>query len=124
MDEMAYYEMIDLYKSPHHFGRLDDYDLFSEESSESCSDSFSVYIKTLDGKVRGISFQGSGCVISTVSLSKLCDFIIGKEISIIKDLGLDDIKRLIGIDKISTNRINCALIGLETVKKAVSKRID
>ena len=118
---MAYYDMIDLYKSPHHFGKPDKFDLFSEESSESCSDTFSVYIKTSEGRIEDVSFQGSGCVISTVSFSKLCDFLIGKELSAVKSLGLEDIKKMIGIDKISANRINCALIGLETVKKAVYK---
>ncbi len=121
MDEMAYYDMIDLYKSPHHFGKLKNFDLQSDESSESCGDAFSIYIKTSNGKIDDISFQGNGCVISTVSLSKLCDFLVGKAISVVDGLGLEDIKRLIGISKISANRINCAMIGLETVKKAVGK---
>lgn len=117
---MAYYDMVDLYKNPHHYGKLKEFDLHSEDSSSSCSDSFAVYIKTDAGHIADLSFDGSGCIISTVSMSKVCDFLVGKELSKVKYMGLEDVKKLIGIDKISMNRINCAMIGLETIKKAVS----
>lgn len=117
---MAYYDMVDVYKNPHHYGKLKEFDLHSEGSSSSCSDSFVVYVKTDTGKISDISFEGSGCVVSTVSMSKVCDFLVGKDISVIKDMGLEDIKKLIGVDNISMNRVNCAMIGLKTIKKAVS----
>jgi NifU-like protein involved in Fe-S cluster formation len=119
MDESKYYEFIDLYKNPEHFGKLKDFDASEENYSSSCGDKFVVYIKMDSGSIRDISFEGNGCIISTVSLSKLCGAIIGKRTAEVDNMQISDVKKLIGVDQISLSRIPCAMIGLETVKKAL-----
>ncbi len=121
MDEEKYYEFIDLYKDPEHKGKLEDFDLSEEGYSTSCGDSFSVYIKLDGDKINKVSFDGNGCIISTVSLSKLCGYLPGKDTGEVKNMTLDDIKKLIGIEHIGSSRIGCAMVGLETIKKALAK---
>jgi nitrogen fixation NifU-like protein len=121
MDEEKYYDFIDLYKDPEHKGKPEAFDLSEEGYSTSCGDSFNVYIKLDGDRIRDVSFEGNGCIISTVSISKLCGYAVGKNIEDVKKLGLDDIKKLIGIEHISTSRIGCAMVGLETIKKALAK---
>lgn len=122
MDEEKYYDMIELYKHPEHFGKPEDFDVEHEEYSSSCGDVFKVYLKMDGDIVKDASFEGSGCVISTISISKLCGEITGKKIHDILSMNLDDIKRIISVDAINSSRVKCATIGLETVKAALSKR--
>ncbi|EFD92861.1 MAG: nitrogen-fixing NifU domain protein [Candidatus Parvarchaeum acidophilus ARMAN-5] len=116
MEDDKFYELVELYRNPEHFGKLDKYNYSKESFSPSCGDKFSLYLETKDGKIENASFYGRGCVISTVSLSKLCEFLIGKKIEDVKELNLDSIKKLIGIDEISISRIKCATIGLDALK--------
>ena len=122
MDESKYYEFIDLYKNPEHFGKPARFDLSEEGYSQSCGDKFAVYIEMDGGNIRDAFFEGSGCIISTVSLSKLCGAMIGKPVAEVEKMQLADVKKLIGVDQISLSRIPCAMIGLETVKKALKSR--
>lgn len=122
MDESRYYELVDLYKNPEHKGKLDDFDFKAEEYSSSCGDKFSVYIKMDGERIKEASFEGNGCIISTVSISKVCGAITGKTTGGVESMGLEDVKKLLGIDKISLSRIPCATIGLETIKKALNKK--
>ena len=121
MEDDKFYELVEAYRNPEHFGKPEKYDYFSDEYSPSCGDKFTVYMDVRDGIIQNTSFYGKGCVISTVSLSKLCGFLIGKRLEDVKNLTLEDIKNLIGIDEISISRIKCATIGLDAVKKLYSQ---
>jgi NifU-like protein involved in Fe-S cluster formation len=121
MDEDKYYELIDIYKNPEHSGKLQDFDVSEEGYSTSCGDTFNVYLKMENGTIKEASFEGNGCIISTVSISKLCSEVVGKSSDKVNSMGLEDVKRIIGIDHISASRVGCALVGLETIKKALAK---
>lgn len=116
MEDEKFYELVELYRNPEHFGKLEKYDYSGEGYSASCGDKFSVYLEIKDGIIKNASFSGRGCVISTVSLSKLCSFLIGKKADEVKGLNLESIKKLIGIDDISISRIKCATVGLDALK--------
>ncbi len=120
MDEEKFYELSEYYSNPKHKFKMDNPTYKYENMTISCGDKFSVYLKVDGSKIADASFDGSGCVISTVSVSKLCDYLIGKDIDIIKNLDLKFIENLLGIGKINPSRVNCALIGLRAFKKALS----
>lgn len=122
MDEEKYYEFIDLYKNPEHFGKLKEYDVSEEDYSSSCGDVFKVYVKLDDNKIKDASFEGSGCIISTVSISKVCGDIINKSIEDVEKMTLENVKSIIGVEKISLSRVPCAMVGLETIRKALKKK--
>src|SRR5262245_55807062 len=66
MDELYRDQILEHYKRPHHFGRLDEYDLEFEDSNPFCGDEQHVFLKLDDdGRVTEIAFQGQGCAIST-----------------------------------------------------------
>ena len=112
-----FYELVELYRNPEHYGKLRKYNYSEAGYSPSCGDKFSVYLDVENGIVKDASFDGKGCVISTVSLSKLCSYLIGKPLKEVKEMELKDIKNLLGIDEISISRVKCATVGLDTVKK-------
>ena len=117
MEDDKFYELVELYRNPEHYGKLSKYNYSEAGYSPSCGDKFSVYLDVENGIIKDASFDGKGCVISTVSLSKLCSYIIGKPLKEVKEMELKDIKNLLGMDEISISRVKCATVGLDTIKK-------
>jgi nitrogen fixation NifU-like protein len=70
--------ILDHYKKPRNFRKLDGATREVQGYNPLCGDKFSVYLK-LDGDVvRDVTFQGSGCAISTASASMMTDCVKGK----------------------------------------------
>ena len=61
--------ILDHYKKPRNFRKLDGASRNAEGYNPLCGDKVTVYMKLEDGVLRDISFQGSGCAISTASAS-------------------------------------------------------
>jgi NifU-like protein involved in Fe-S cluster formation len=124
MDEDKVYEFLDLYRNPEQFGKPKDFDVEEEGFSESCGDNFTVYLKFDGDSIRDVHFEGSGCIISTVSISKLCSALRGRRRSSVPKMGIDDVKKLLGVKTISMSRARCATVGLDAIKLAVEKTGD
>jgi len=78
VDELYRDQILEHYKRPHHFGRLDEYDLDFEDSNPFCGDEQHVFLKLDDaGKVTEVAFEGQGCAISTAATSLLTDELEG-----------------------------------------------
>jgi nitrogen fixation NifU-like protein len=119
MEEQLYREQIlDHYKRPHNFGRLEEFDLEFEDNNPFCGDEQHVMIK-LDGegRVAEIAFEGKGCAISTAATSLLTDELAGKSREELLQLPKEFVLELLGIE-ISATRLKCALLGLKVVKGA------
>src|SRR5579859_2524002 len=70
--------ILDHYKKPHNFRALPDANGKLEGYNPLCGDKITVYLKVEDGIVKDISFQGTGCAISTASASMMTDSLKGK----------------------------------------------
>jgi nitrogen fixation protein NifU and related proteins len=118
MDELYRDQILEHYKRPHNFGRLEHPDLSFEDTNPFCGDEQHVTIR-LDGegKVAEVAFDGKGCAISTAATSLLTDEIGGMSREELMRLPKEFVLDLLGIE-ISATRMKCALLGLKVVKGA------
>ena len=65
-------------RRPRNFRVLQDATHHLEGYNPLCGDRFTVYLKIADGRVTDVSFQGSGCAISTASASLMTEAVKGK----------------------------------------------
>ncbi len=78
-------ELVDLYqqlildhnKSPRNRRRLDDADRSAEGYNPLCGDRVTVYVAVDDDVVKDVSFEGSGCAISTAAASMMTQAVKG-----------------------------------------------
>ena len=81
MNELGdlYQELIlEHYRRPRNFGRLDDANRTAEGFNPLCGDRLSLYLKVKDGVIEEVRFEGQGCAISTASASLLTEAVRGK----------------------------------------------
>ena len=118
MDELYRDQILEHYKRPHNFGRLEDPDLEFEDTNPFCGDEQHVTIRLdEDGRVAEVAFEGKGCAISTAATSLLTDELAGKSREELLRLPKEFVLELLGIE-ISATRMKCAMLGLKVVKSA------
>ena len=74
-----YQEVIfDHNRNPRNFRVIENADREVEGFNPLCGDRLTLYLKIADGVIQDASFQGSGCAISTASVSLMTEIIKGK----------------------------------------------
>ena len=77
-DDQFYREYIlDHYKNPRNYGRLEHADVSHEEDNPLCGDVVGMDFRIQDGVIEDIKFHGRGCAISQASASLLTERIKG-----------------------------------------------
>jgi nitrogen fixation NifU-like protein len=82
-----YQELIlDHYRRPRNRGKLDDANCTAEGDNPLCGDHVNIFVKVKDGKIEDITFEGSGCAISTASASIMTETLKGKTLEEAKQI--------------------------------------
>jgi len=70
--------ILDHSKKPRNFRELEEANRRAEGFNPLCGDKVTVFLRLEEGRLRDISFQGSGCAISTASASMMTEVLKGK----------------------------------------------
>jgi nitrogen fixation protein NifU and related proteins len=114
-EEIYRQRILDHYKNPRHYGRLKKYTHSSIYKKRGCDDKLSFQVLLNKNTIKDIAFTADGRALTIASASMLADFLIGKEVTILKKLNLKDIEKLLGA-KISDAHVESAMLGLETLR--------
>ena len=138
-----YQELIlDHNRRPRNRRRLDEPDFHAEGYNPLCGDRVTVSIKLLDNTIKDVTFEGSGCAISTASASLMTESLQGKTLDEAKALfrkfhelltenpvesaGGPDLGKLevfSGVCRFPA-RVKCATLAWHTLNAALEKRND
>lgn len=118
--EMYKEQILDLFKNPIHFGKLENKTNEGHKHNPSCGDEFTVQLIVKDNKIVDAKFFGSGCAISTASACLFVDAIIGKSIEEAKAMTGEDVIKLLGIP-VSASRVTCVTLSMDCFKIAVGE---
>ena len=115
-DDQFYREFIlDHYKNPRNFGRLEDANVSHEEYNPLCGDMVGMDLRIADGVIEDVRFHGRGCAISQASASLMTERLKGMSLDEARQITKDDVLEDLGIE-ISPARLKCALLTLKVLK--------
>lgn len=112
-------KLLDNYNNPQNYGDLADATHECTLENLSCGDSITMRLLIEDEKIKDIKFEGEGCAVAIASASILTDYLKDKPISEVKQMNMDDLLELLGV-QLTISRMKCAALSLETTKKALS----
>ena len=121
MSSDLYRELIlDYYRNPRNFGKLDPHDIDSRDLNPLCGDEVEIQVRVSpDKRIEDIRFVGKGCAISQASASMLTELAKGKPLEWVKELGKGDILKMLGTSDLGPARIKCALLSMKVLKTGV-----
>lgn len=111
--------ILDHYQNPRNYGTISKPTKKVSVSNPLCGDRIELMVIVDKDAIREIKFQGVGCAISKASASMLTEYALGKSKQQLKKLDRDFIIKLLGIE-LGVNRIKCALLPLEALKKLLT----
>ena len=122
MSSDFYRELIlDYYRNPRNFGKLDPHDIDAKDLNPLCGDEVEMQIRVSPDKekIEEIRFIGKGCAISQASASMLTEMAKGKPLEWVKGLSRDDILKMLGTSDLGPARIKCAMLSVKVLKTGV-----
>jgi nitrogen fixation protein NifU and related proteins len=112
--------ILDYYRNPRNFGKLEKFDIDSRDTNPLCGDEIEMQIRVGDGKkIEEIKFTGKGCAISQASASMLTELAKGKQLDWVKEVAKEDVFKLLGDPELGPSRVKCALLGMKVLKTGV-----
>ncbi len=133
--------ILDHNKRPRNRGKLEGVTNTAEGHNPLCGDNVTIYLHKQNGKVVDVTFDGSGCAISTASASMMTELVKGKSVEEIEAIfrefqdmvtktgeaeehpALGDLEVLGGVREYPV-RIKCATLPWHTLKAALQGEDD
>lgn len=139
LDSLYQEVILDHYRTPHHKGLTESFDIQVKHNNPSCGDEVTLNLSISNGVVSDISWDGVGCSISMASVSMMSDLVINQKYvraveilnqftALMQSKGqskgdeelLEDAVAFAGVSKFPA-RIKCALLGWMAFKDASSQ---
>jgi nitrogen fixation protein NifU and related proteins len=111
--------ILEHYRNPRNYGRLEQPDAHAEDSNPLCGDQLGIDLRVEGDHVTEVRFQGRGCAISQAAASMLSEMIEGKTVEEVVQLGKDDVLEALGIP-ISPARTKCAFLSLRVLHRSLA----
>lgn len=112
--------ILDYYRHPRNFGKLENHDIEARDTNPLCGDEIDIQVKVGEGKrIEEIRYTGRGCAISQASASMLTELAKGKDLEWVRSLTKDDVLKMLGNPELGPSRIKCALLGMKVLKIGV-----
>lgn len=108
-------EILEHYKSPQNFGKIELFDKSSKQLNPLCGDEIEIFVRFENGEVSDISFTGKGCAISMASASLLTEYVKNKSKNRLTKLTERDMLTLLGVE-VSETRKKCAFLALSVLR--------
>ena len=121
-------ELMEEYREPENFGVMKNYSATHKDWNSSCGDEIIVYLKIEKDIIKNIKFQGNGCAISVVAMSRLSQKVKGKTVKKVLAFNKEKVLGLLGIEinpmrlkcaTLAWHTLTCALLSLKAVKTAI-----
>ncbi|HTM09672.1 MAG TPA: SUF system NifU family Fe-S cluster assembly protein [Verrucomicrobiae bacterium] len=131
--------ILDHNKRPRNFKKLEGANRIADGYNPLCGDKVKVYLRVEDGRVKDLSFEGSGCAISKASASVMTESLKGKTVEEVeavfkrfrdlvtgKAAERDDLGKLVvfsGVCEFPT-RVKCATLAWHALTAALQGKGD
>ncbi len=111
--------LVELYRSPHNYGRLENPDVRQEGANPLCGDQVAIELRMDGDRVAEARFEGKGCAVSTAAASILTDLMPGKRVDEILAMTDEDMLHEMGFETLTPARLKCAILALKTTQQAL-----
>ncbi len=109
--------VIDHWLNPRNFGRMEEFDGYSDKCTASCGDSMWFWIKVNNNLIQKASYVSDVCIGSVTSGSILAEMIKGKTIGSALRISKDDILKELG--GLPVQFVHCAKLAKDTLNMAI-----
>jgi nitrogen fixation protein NifU and related proteins len=112
--------ILDHFKHPHNFGKLDNPEAIGEAYNATCGDKIRMEIifNQKTEVVSEVKFSGDGCAISQAAASMLTEKVLGMTKKEILAITSSEIMQMLGT-QLTPSRVKCATLPLEVIQKAL-----
>lgn len=142
LDELYREIILNHYRAPHHFKKIEGPTAFARKENSVCGDRIEVMICVDgEGRLQEVAFQGAACAICTASASIMCDLLQGKTLAQAQDIlqefmrimlgeqpaqglsSLGDAKSLEGVLPYPS-RTHCALVAWQAMEECTKTALE
>lgn len=114
-------DLLGVFREAREAGGARGHDLKQTGRNLQCGDEVTLYVRLDGGRIADISYEASGCAVSTTFTYVLSKKLKGKGVDEILDMGMEEYLELVGLGEVSPGRMKCALIPLVTLKRALRR---
>ncbi len=119
-DEMYRENILDHFKNPRNFGKMESSTFNNLEFNPVCGDQIEIFVQLENDTVKEVKFTGKGCAISMASASMLTDKIKSMSLEQLKKIKKEEVLEMIGVP-LGIVRRKCGLLSLKVLMNGINK---